>query len=199
MTTDTNITPKVWIGCLVSYNAGRLIGEWVEASDLDEMQECQKRVAAQAVAAAKEAGEYPVYFGEPEEFFLADNEGFGGFIGEYTPLETVAEIAEAIEEHGAPFLAFLSIEVEADVAEVIERFQERYAGEFESMEDFAREHVEECGWGGVPSQKVTISEWPKVEVNPIEELAPYLDFEMIARDLASEYTEADGFIFRSWS
>jgi hypothetical protein len=26
----TTETPRVWIGCLASYNAGRLIGEWVD-------------------------------------------------------------------------------------------------------------------------------------------------------------------------
>jgi glutamine synthetase len=82
----TTETPRVWIGCLASYNAGRLIGEWVDATDIDEMNECRDRVAAQAVEAAKQAGEYPVYFGDPEEFFLADHEGFGFNIGEYPEL-----------------------------------------------------------------------------------------------------------------
>src|SRR3954470_9756615 len=103
----TTETPRVWIGCLASYNAGRLIGECVDAVDIDEMNECRDRVAAQAVEAAKAAGEYPVYFGEPEEFFLADNEGFGFSVGEYVSWPALAQVGALIEQHGEDFVAFL--------------------------------------------------------------------------------------------
>lgn len=181
------VTPKVWIGCLASYNAGRLIGEWTDATDLDEMEECQKQVAAQAVAAAKEAGEWPVYFTEPEEFFLADNEGFGNAIGEYTPLEKVAELGQAIEEHGAPFLAFLEIYdgVETnDAWTITNEFQDQYQGEYGSMKEFAYDYVDSCGWNGMESIPA--------------ELKNYLDWDMIARDLEMDMTETNGFIFRNW-
>jgi hypothetical protein len=72
--TAATTTPRVWIGCLASYNAGRLIGEWCEATDVDVMNDTWEDVKVQAVRAARAAGEYPVYFGEPEEPFLADNE-----------------------------------------------------------------------------------------------------------------------------
>lgn len=199
--TTTTVTPKVWIGCLASYNAGRLIGEWTEASDLDTMLECQKRVAAQAVAAAKDAGEWPVYFTEPEEFFLADNEGFGGYIGEYTPLDRVAALAEAIEERGEAFLAFLAVtdQVEGeDVADLVERFQERFCGEFDSLKDYAYDYVENCGWGGFEAQvEVPSGPFGETERRSITDLP--LDWDQIRRELEMDFTEENGYVFRNYS
>jgi antirestriction protein len=193
-------TPKVWIGCLASYNAGRLIGEWTEANDLDEMLDTQKQVAEQAIAAAKEAGEWPVYFTEPEEFFLADNEGFGDAIGEYTPLERVAELAEAIEEHGDAFLAFLRIRDDVDsddVAEIVSDFENRFCGEFESMRDYAYDFVDQCGWGGFESMIDRPSgPYGQTERVGLSELP--LDWDQIASELEMDHTEQDGYIFRSY-
>ena len=186
---ETTTTPRVWIGCLQSYNAGRLIGEWVDATDLDEMLEAQEHVKALAISAAKEAGDWPVYFHEPEEFFLADNEGFGNAIGEYTPLDKVAELGAAIEEHGAAFLAYLGgfgrDDIPTDPAEMVTDFQDRYAGEWESDEDYARELVDAIGW--------------KFEAGSAEldAISPYLDWEMIARELMMDAYEFNGHYFRA--
>jgi antirestriction protein len=185
-------TPRVWIGCLASYNAGRLIGEWVDAVDLDEMNECRDRVAAQAVEAAKAAGEYPVYFGDPEEFFLADNEGFGFNVGEYVDWAKLATVGALIAEHGEPFAAFLrwyddnySGDVLEDADELAERFSEAFCGEYESAKDYAYEYVEEC-WQ-VP-----------------EHLEGYLDWDTITRDLFDHgsytfvnVTYGRGYVFRT--
>lgn len=35
--TTTDTTPRVWIGCLACYNAGRLVGDWHDASDAEEV------------------------------------------------------------------------------------------------------------------------------------------------------------------
>ena len=64
----------------------------------------------QAVKAAEEANEYPVYFGEPEEFFIADYDEFGSLgstLGEYPDYETVARIGALMEERGKAFLGFV--------------------------------------------------------------------------------------------
>jgi hypothetical protein len=36
MLTITDIVPRAWIGCLGCYNEGRLVGEWLEADDLED-------------------------------------------------------------------------------------------------------------------------------------------------------------------
>lgn len=198
-------TPQVWIGCLASYNAGRLIGEWVEATDVDEMNEAQTRVAATAVAAAKEAHEYPLYFGDPEEFFIADYDNFPqaavSMLGEYSPYETVAAVGAAIEEHGAAFSKWLeTIDELGEVDSLAERFTESYRGEWESEEAFAMEQATELGLGGIEA----VWERPKPpygygteRVNVIDELSSYIDWETVAREYFDhgEYTFVDGFVF----
>jgi antirestriction protein len=186
--TETRTTPQAWIGCLSSYNAGRLIGEWVDATDADEMYEAQKRVAATAVKAAKEAKEYPVYFGEPEEFFIADYDGFGDLastLGEYPSYETVARIGALIEEHGEAFIGFIDT-CEPDLESVDEdAFHEAYRGEWDSEEAFSMDQATELGLGGIQAH------WPKPtqygyshdeHINVIEALENYIDWEKVARE-----------------
>ena len=36
--TDTD-TPRIYVACLASYNAGILHGEWIDATDADEIRE----------------------------------------------------------------------------------------------------------------------------------------------------------------
>ena len=200
--TTTTTTARVAITCLASYNAGRLIYEWVDATDIDELEEGRKRVAAEAVRAAKAAGEYPVYFGEPEEFFLSDHEGFGNAIGEYTPFARVAALGAAIEEHGEAFLAYLTIadgSDSEDADDLVSAFQDKYVGEAESEADYARDYVSEVGWGGIPAGEMELSTgWSTVKLNPIEELSSYLDWEMIAREVFMDHSFVDGYVFRSY-
>lgn len=183
-------TPQVWIACLASYNAGRLIGEWVDAVDVDEMYEAQKRVAKAAVKAAKEAGDYPVYFGEPEEFAIHDYSNFGQLastLGEYPSYETVAKIGALIEEHGDAFIGYID-KCEVDLDEVDEDdFYQHYRGVHDSEEDYARELCQEIGLPGVDLSPIVPSHnrYGTVELdkfdNWIVEAEGYIDWEMAAR------------------
>lgn len=185
----TTETPKVWIGCLASYNAGRLIGEWVDATDVDEMGEAQARVAAEAVKAAKAEKEYPLYFGDPEEFFIADYDGFGDLastLGEYPSYETVARIGALIEEHGEAFIGFVDT-CEPDLETVTEDdFYEAYRGQHSSEEDYSMERACEIGLGGIQAHWPAPSRYGGYDhektVNVIDELASYIDWEKVARE-----------------
>lgn len=35
ITTDT--TPRVWVACLNCYNNGRLVGQWIDCTDLEDV------------------------------------------------------------------------------------------------------------------------------------------------------------------
>lgn len=35
--TNTDTTPRAWIGCLACYNNARLVGEWFDAETADEV------------------------------------------------------------------------------------------------------------------------------------------------------------------
>lgn len=185
-------TPRVWIGCLASYNAGRLIGEWVDATDTDVMNEAQKRVAAQAVKAAKEAKEYPVYFGEPEEFFIADYDNFPSAVvshlGEYPSYDTVAKIATLIEDKGEEASAFFEFasNVGMDLSGLDEDdFYTHFRGEWDSKEAFVQEQADELGVGGLPG-RVWTSHHASFEdgVSTVDTIGhSYIDWDVVVREM----------------
>ena len=145
----TTTTPKVWIGCLAAYNAGCLHGEWVDATDADELEEAKDRILASSP--------------EPmaEEWFIADTDGFGhGLVGEYSPFEEVAKIGAAIEEHDGAFLAYA--EVCDDVDTAIDTFEEAYRGQWDSEQAYIYQYVDDiCLFDGIPDDHpaVTYFDW----------------------------------------
>jgi antirestriction protein len=177
--TKTGDELEVWIGCLAAYNAGRLHGEWVDATDLDELAEAQKRVLRTS----------PAPFAD--EPFIADYNAFGSacvsLLGEYPQLDDVVKIATALEEHGDAFRAWVELGVTTDVDDLVDRFEQVYRGEWESRREFAQQTVDDIGWGNVPAQPLYLSEYPSATsprtVNVFEELASYLDWDAIAREL----------------
>jgi antirestriction protein len=187
--TATTDTPRIYITCLASYNAGRLIGEWTDATDYDEIQEAIARVSATAIEAATREGEYPIYFGPPEEFFITDYENFGEYrVSEYEQLDKLAELGAAIEEHGKAFGAYLGLgreSADADIADIVSNFEEALCGEYDSIKDYAYEYVSECGWAGIEGHTLTESE-----------IYNYLDWDQIAGELENDLTYTDGYIFR---
>lgn len=146
-------TPRVWAGCLAAYNAGQLHGRWIDADqDAEEiMAEIQAMLAESPQPNAEEWG-----------FF--DYEGFGPLkLGQYTAVETVAKIAEGIEEHGELFahvFNYMCSDYEDAVAAM-----EDYQGCYKSLSDWAYEFAEECG-----------------HIDDNHPLTPYIDWERYARD-----------------
>lgn len=164
---ETTDTPRVWIGSLSAYNAGKLIGQWVDADDLEAME----------AVAAKLPG---------EEFALMDREGFGDLIGEYTPLETVAKLAELLAEHGEAFRLFCDNEglSESDAVDAVGSFEESYRGDWSSSwnpgRDYAEQTAEELGC--LPDGR----QWP----------LNHIDWDAAWRELSMDgYWEQDGHIF----
>jgi antirestriction protein len=120
----TKISPRIYVACLASYNAGRLHGAWIDAGqDADDIQ-----AAVSAMLAASPAP-------DAEEWAIHDSEGLGR-IGEWESFERVAAIGQAIAEAGddAPaLLAWLDDDNDNDP----EEFADCYAGCWESLADFA--------------------------------------------------------------
>jgi antirestriction protein len=81
---------------------------------------------------------------DAEEWAIHDYEGFeGASLSEYASFETVAALAEFIEEHAA-----LGGELVSYYGGNLEDAQTRmaeYLGEYESIEDYARQYTEDCG------------------------------------------------------
>lgn len=156
--TTTNDTPRIYVACLACYNEGRLIGLWHDATDLPEPAD-HPGLGIAYWEALTGCGRYPHH----EEFAIHDHENFEGLsVGEYTPLDDVAELARLIEEHGPAYAAFVN-HTGGDGSE----FEESYRGEYESLEDFAVEFLDETG---------------QLDAIP-ENLRYYFDYEKFANDL----------------
>jgi antirestriction protein len=165
--------PRVYVACLASYNAGRLHGEWIDATDLDELQE--------AVAEMLKCSPEP----HAEEWAIHDYEGFGDLrLSEYESLERVAELAAAIDEHGLAFAAYASHVGEHYATP--EGFEEAYCSEWRSEQEYAEELLDDLG-----------------ELRDDSLASCYFDYEAFARDLfMGDYysTAAPGglvYVFRS--
>lgn len=167
-------TPRIYVASLSDYNAGRLHGAWIDATqEPDEIHaDVQKMLAAGTPGA--------------EEWAIHDYEGFGSWrLSEWESFDRVSSVAQTIEEHGEPFLAWLGvIDDPTDYADMSEAFQEAYRGEWESAEDYAYEQCKELGWGNVPALVEVSKGWGQSEpLNVFEELSAVIDWESIARDM----------------
>lgn len=157
-------SPMVWVGSLADYTAGYLHGAWLDATlDSDDLTNAVRFVLKNAHEA------------DAEEYGVFDYDGFGSevtsLLGEYPNLKTVSRIAQGIVEHGHAFAAWAAY-VGPEQEEQLDRFEDHYLGEWNSMEAYAENLLEE-GEG-----------YRVVEEAP-EWLRPYLkvDIEGYARDL----------------
>ena len=123
--------PRIYVACLSAYNAGTLHGAWIDANqDFEGIQEEIQQML-------KDSPE-PV----AEEWAIHDHEGFGSLrLSEYEDLQTVAEVAKAIEEHGDAFSEYAA-NVGTEYA--LEHFQDAYRGEWESAAAYVEELTREC-------------------------------------------------------
>jgi antirestriction protein len=145
--------PRIYVADLSAYNAGKLHGAWIAADrGVDE-------IHAEIKAMLAESPEP-----DAEEWAIHDYEGFGGVkLGEYEDLEEVARIGELLNEHG-PLFGKLVDHFGRDVDESVRAMEENYAGEFDSLSDWAQQFAEDTG---------------SADCGPYSN---YIDWESVARD-----------------
>jgi antirestriction protein len=148
---------RIYVACLAAYNNGILYGRWVDATQ--DAEDIRDEITAMLAASPIPGA---------EEYAIHDYDGFGPLnLGEYESIDRIAEIAQGIEEHGEAFSAYLSNDPTADT------FDDDYAGTWDSEEEYAQDFVDSVGgWAG--------AEIPA-------ELEPYLDWDMITRDLMMDH------------
>lgn len=135
---DQTMKPKIYVACLAAYNNGVLHGRWIDADqDADAInEEIQAILASSPISGA-------------EEFAIHDFEDFGSYrVDEYDSVELVSAIARALSEHGDAMSAWLSNDMPQTVEQAeerIERFNEAYLGEWDSLEHYADDYLEEIG------------------------------------------------------
>lgn len=164
--TEPRLRPRIYAASLSDYNNGVLHGCWIDATgDTEEMQHAINEMLAASPTAAR--------YGDPaEEWAIHDYEDFGVIrVGEHHSLATIAKWAEGIERHGEAFGAWVA-HVGEPSDDLIEQFEDRYQGEWESIEAYAEYMLDELGAHRIVDEA---PEW----------LQPYLklDVEGFARDL----------------
>jgi antirestriction protein len=118
-----NATPRVYVACLSSYNAGTLHGAWVDAIDADELREGIEEMLADSPA------------DDAEEWAIHDSEDWGEYpVREHEDIDELTEIGRLIEEHGDAFAAYAA-NVGGDATE--NDFQDAYCGEWDSEREYA--------------------------------------------------------------
>ncbi len=124
--------PAIYVACLASYNAGTLHGRWVWADDADEISAAVRIM----LAASREP--------DAEEWAIHDYAGFEGLrIAEYESFETVAAKASFIAERGE-LGAKLTEHFGGNLDDARRAFED-YAGEHESLADYAEQLTTETG------------------------------------------------------
>lgn len=119
------LQPRIWVGSLADYNAGRLHGDWLDAavSD-DDLHEAVQRILTTS------------HEPDAEEYGIFDYDEFGAFrVGEYEQLDIVARVARGIAEHGPAFAVYAQLH-DGD-ADMLAAFEDSYVGEYESAAEWA--------------------------------------------------------------
>lgn len=154
----TTSTPRIYVASLSEYNAGILLGRWIDANqDAAEIHaEIQDMLA--------ESNEAPA-----EEWAIHDYEGFGEWRpGEYESVETVAAVAGLIAEHGEVFAGLLS-HFGGDLDDARRWIEDGARGCWRSLREFAEEFV-----GDTYSH----------EIKRLPEFIQYaIDYDQIGRDM----------------
>jgi len=157
-TPGRTIKPRIYVASLSDYNAGRLLGRWIDA-DLEA-----EAIHAEIHAMLAESREYPA-----EEWAIHDYEGFGEWKPrEYESIGTVATVAAHIAEHGEVFAALLN-HFGGDLEDAKRWIEEGARGCWRSLGEFAEEFI-----GDIYAE----------EINRLPEFIRYaIDYDQIGRDM----------------
>ena len=167
--TNTDTTPRAWIGCLACDNNARLVGEWFDAETADEV-----------TLADVHGGAHRVHSG-CEELWVMDHENIPAS-GEMSPSEAAewARVLLAVPEHQRDALCAWTASGSyvakgtGDLPSVSD-FEERFCGTWGSFRDYAETLAEEIGL---------------IPQDAPEELVRYFNWVAWTRDLEYDYTVA---------
>lgn len=177
--TATSAEFRCYVADLAAYNAGRLLGEWI---DLDGLSAEEMREAVAAVIARSP-------FPDAEEYAIHDWDGLPSTFGEWPDWDAVAQYVatmEELSEDEREAYALWCDNIGSDSVSA-EEFREAYNGCYRSAEEFAERLADDIG--AIDRN----ASWPLCHIN----------WEAAWRDLRTggDYTDIDGpsgvHIFRS--
>jgi hypothetical protein len=160
MTTVTTTEMRVWVGCLGCYNAGALVGKWVDAIEAETV---TVEVLADLIRAefegtdvlAEHDGTWHPQASPHEELWCLDTEGLEPFIeGECSPsaAQRLAEqVGELAEYEMDVLLAYVDAlgrhnwDAGVDWSDVAAEATEAFVGRASSLAAWAEEFAEDTG------------------------------------------------------
>ncbi len=126
---------SIYIYVLADYNAGKMIGDWVDVSDSEQLEKDCQRIRELSQAS------------NPEELAIAD---YDGFYGLSPALSDVIETAERLERYGEAY-AYYARDVGEDYANE-ENFEEAYCGAYESFREYSDQLFDDGYLGDIPEK-----------------------------------------------
>ena len=183
MTTTITATdnPRVWVGSLAGYNAGRLIGAWVDLTDktADEVwDEARELMRPQIAGWMTEAEAF-------DECTCMDTDNLAGLVHGECSIEEAVAAAELIDSLPSwvplsaltAYMSDLGIDVEGFS---LSEFEDAYRGEYSSEQDYAEQLIDDTGM---------------LDAMP-ENLRNYFDYEAFTRELFMDgHSFTDGHVF----
>jgi antirestriction protein len=134
--------PRIWVGSWLDYNNGVLYGQWIDADRdaTDIWADIEAMLAASPTAA--QDGEVA------EDWGIFDHENFGDArVSEQDSITRLAAIANGITEHGPAFAAWAGLtNFHGTDDETGDRFSDAYLGEYESLEAYASQMIDDLGY-----------------------------------------------------
>ena len=147
---------SIYVASLHDYNSGILHGRWIDCTQgADHIHDRIAEILASSPAAAE--------YGEvAEEWAIHDFDFMGLSLGESEDIDALAELAEALEEHGEALAVYLDHVGTRDIS----GFEDAYCGIYDSEGAYAGELADELMPHDAP-----------------DFLTRYFDYEAFCRDL----------------
>lgn len=133
------LEPKIYVACLASYNNGKLHGKWIDATlSGDEIQEEVNTMLAFSTEI------------HPEEWAIHDYQDFECInIDEWQSFDEVSEIANMLidDRWDSELIASVYEHLGSGTSpqDTLDYLDENYQGEFESLEHWAEQFLEDTG------------------------------------------------------
>lgn len=185
---NTSDKPKIYVEELIAHNEGLDDGEWIILTDYDDGDEIMDAINDLLIEWSEKYGE------ERDEYIVSayenfDDEYYDKFMDE-TQFDEILEaynkggnLQEISDEKDIPVEVLEQIISDFDPDNLSEWIDDNYYGYFDSERELAEEYVSSIGGLSQLSEST---------------LESHFDYDGFGSDLASDYSEYDGYYFRNY-
>lgn len=135
---ENTLTPRIYVVCLATFNAGYSHGDWIEVTQDEEniYKEIRQILADSPIETSK-------------EWAIHDYEDFGSIkLKEHESVASICEKAQFVLDYGE--VGLVLFEYYNDLEEIKEIATNRYHGEWDSELEFATELFDDCYLHEIP-------------------------------------------------